>query len=240
MMTHLGRLSSLLLIAAAAFPAAADTLVLPERTYERVVVTESARAYYVRNPEDGSVQPVPKETLSGEARVVLAPDDERERLYAAWRERYSERREAAKAERRSEAEQTEVVKERQALGLRMAEEDVQRIASHDITFHRRDRHWRRHKTDEDALRLLLSGEDDATVRLAAMAAESQLIREFVNMRLVEGVKQSWLRQGWQDKDAAERDKALVIVTAVVKREAKTSLERDATMAYIHRHVEEWE
>ena len=234
------RLVALAATAVVLLPAAADRLILPDSAFEQVIVTESDRAFYVRIPEDGTVQPVPKETLAGEVRVVIADDNERNRLHEAWRQKFTERRDAARAARKEEAAHSEAVKERRDLGQRMAEEDVQRIAARDRNFDRQDLRWRRHDADEQVLKLLLSGEDDSTIQLAAMAADSQLINQFVNMRLVDGVKQSWLRQGWNEKANAERDKALAVVTAVVKREAKTSIERDATMAYIQRHVEEWE
>jgi hypothetical protein len=219
-------------------PAGADELILRDRALKQVIVTESARAFYVRVPEKGSVEVLPKDSLAGEVRVTIALEGERERLREVWRENFAPRRDAVRARHQAEAERSEAVQERRELGRRMAEEDVRRIAVRDPTFDRRDRRWRREAPDEDMLRLLLSSDDTSVITLAA--ADSQLVDLFVNKRLAERVKEAWLRQGWAKKDPAEQEQALVVVTAVVQREAKTSIERSATMAYIQRHVKEWQ
>lgn len=230
------------LLALAAFPTVArsDELVLPEHRYTDVVVAESNRAYYLLFPEDGSIEPVPKEALAEEARVIVAADFERDRLRREWLEKHVVRRNAIREEKKAVVMQSEEVQERRALGLRMAEEDLKRFARNDSRFDRYDRRWRRPDANDEALRLLLRGEDDATIQLASMAVDPEFMSRFVNMALVERVRQAWLRQGWHDKPDADREQALTVVTAIVKREARTPLERDATIAHIRRHVDEWE
>ena len=232
-------IACLALVGSCLTTAHADEWVLPDRSYTNVVITESDRAFYVLIPEDGSVQPVPKTAETEAAQIIVASEPERDRLRNDWREKHDARRDAALKEKELARSMSEAVQDRRALGLRIAEEDLKRLAKNDTRFDRFDRRWRRSEVSEEALRLLLSGEDEATIQLAAMSADAQFVAQFVNMDLVTRVKQAWLRQGWQHKQDDEREQALTVVTAIVKREATTSLERDATMAYIHRHVEEW-
>lgn len=227
------------LVAVAAGVAGADELVLPDRVYREVLVTESERAYYVLDPADGSVHPVSKTAVAEAAEVVRAPESQRASLHEAWRAKHEGVLEDVHERQEMERLQSEQVQERRDFGMRMAQQDIERLKRTDASFDHPARRWQRVDVSEEALELLLSGDDEAAVRLAALDAESQFVTQFVNMDLVARVREAWVNQGWHVSDEESRAQALTMVTALVRREAKTSLERDATMAYIHRHVGEW-
>lgn len=220
--------------------AVADELVLPDRVYSSVVVTESSRAFYVLDPADGTVSPVPKTAVAEQAQVEFASESERFILHEQWREKHEVLQETAREQKELARLQSQPVQERRAYGQHMADADIERLKREDFCFDRYDRQWRQDPISEEALALLLNGEDESAIQLASMAVESQLVTEFVDMELVQRVRDAWLRQNWHEKEGEARAQALAMVTAVVKREADTSIERDATMAYIHRHIDEWQ
>ncbi|GMV94712.1 MAG: hypothetical protein AMXMBFR82_44900 [Candidatus Hydrogenedentota bacterium] len=66
------------------FPALADSIAVEGRTYENVVVRESATRYLVEIPADGSVMSVSKDAVSLDS-VIIQPGEKRDALHDEWK-----------------------------------------------------------------------------------------------------------------------------------------------------------